>query len=162
MSESIRYMVVCDHPEMNRRYFVADINDDRPSGGQVRFDLYHGVLSAYARSINRRGDYWTVIPFTCGAPGCDLNVELRQSSLAELLDKIGPRRDALFTVESFPIYEQPTVAEVEAHIFDDVDEGHGTIIGHEQRYVIQLSSREGGRPPGLCELVQQLRDRRKP
>lgn len=150
MSEPIRYMVVCDHPEEKRRYFVADIDDDRPIGGTVRFDLYRGGFGALVEPANKRGARITV-PFTCGASGCKRHVELRETSLPDLLDKIGPHRDALFPVEDFPVFERPSAQEVERVLLEGADPAPGVIVGHERRYVMPFDK--------FCEAVSMMRDR---
>lgn len=76
IAEPIRYMVVCDHPEINRRYYVADIDDDRPSGGRVHFQLYRGEMATTATALNKRGSR-RVIPFACGV--CLLKVEIQET-----------------------------------------------------------------------------------
>jgi hypothetical protein len=100
-------MVMCDHPEMDRRYFVADIDDDRPNGGSVHFQIYRGGMGTTVKTMNKRGSRRSV-PFSCGA--CTLYVELQETSLPDLLDKIAPHRDELFPA------------------------------GHERRYVIPLKT----------------------
>lgn len=81
MADPIKYLVVCDHPEMNRRHFIADIDDERPTGA-VRIQLYRGVVSTLVTPANKRGSRRR-IPFTCTA--CRLNVELQETSVADLL-----------------------------------------------------------------------------
>lgn len=89
-AEPIRYMVACDHPE--RCYFVADIDDHRPSGGTVHLRLYRGGVATRVAAANKLGSRRS-IPFRCGA--CSRNVELEETSLPEVLDKIAPHRAAL-------------------------------------------------------------------
>jgi len=67
-AEPIRYMVVCDHPDIDRRYFVADIDDERPLGGAVRIRIDRGVISTLVTPANKRGSRRR-IPFRCGACG---------------------------------------------------------------------------------------------
>lgn len=149
-TESIRYMVVCDHPEMNRRYFVADIDDDRPNGGPVHFQIYRSGMGTTVKAMNKRGSRRS-IPFACGA--CTLYVELQETSLPDLLDKIAPHRDELFPMQTVPLEESPDLDTDQWYdvMFNSADPGPSTVVGTEQRYVVSLKR--------LCDINGELRAR---
>lgn len=134
---------------MNRRYLVADLDDERPIGGWVRFDLYRGGFGTRVTPSNKRGSRIS-IPFTCGA--CSLNVTMRETSLPELFDKIAPHRD-IFPAETLPIEQSPDLDADEwiEVMTSGADPGPGEIVGYEQRHVIQLKT--------LCDIVGTLRER---
>jgi len=140
-------MVVCDHPDMNRRYFVADIDDDRPSGGTVHIQIYRGHISTFVTPMNKRGSRRN-IPLTCGA--CSLYAELQETSVPDLLDKIGPHRD-LLPVVTMPI-EVPDFTDGWYDVLvNGAAPGPSTVVGYEQRCVISLQE--------LCNIVRELRAR---
>lgn len=147
--EPIRYMVVCDHPELNRRYYVADIDDSRPVGGGIEVLPTGAFLGTTVEPMNKRGSR-TVYPFTCG--GCSLDVSLQATSLPDLLDKIGPHRSNLpsdtIEVGDPPELEADELADV---LFNGAEPRRGWIVREEQRYVIQFAL--------LCRIVGKLRAR---
>lgn len=147
MPEPIRYRIVCDHPELDRRYIIADIDDDRPVGGTVNIELYQRDSSTTAAPMNRRGSRRS-IPLACGA--CGLNAEMQQTSLPELIDKIGPHRDVL-TVERCPVEVMPPVDpdELIDMLTGTADLPPGVVVGDELRHVVGLAL--------LCRIVSKLR-----
>lgn len=142
-------MVVCLHPEEKRRYFIADIDDGRLIDGRIRWDLYRGGFSTSLRPTNKLGSRIR-IPFECGSSSCALNASLQETSLPELLDKIGPHRN-LFPVEDVPIYQPPTPDQIEELFSSGLEPGPGVVVGNERRHVIRLSE--------WCNFVGALRDR---
>ncbi|TXI55812.1 MAG: hypothetical protein E6Q57_00215 [Mycobacterium sp.] len=150
--EPIRYAVVCDHPELDRRYFVADINDDRPNGGGIEWRIYRGDYTTFFEAVNKRGSRTTPIPFGCGAEGCNLLAELQESTLPELLDKIAPQRD-LLTVATIPIEQTADTEDVFDVAFGGADPEPSVIVGSESRHLVPLRT--------LCEVVRLLRVRGK-
>jgi hypothetical protein len=149
-AEPIRYMIVCDHPEMGRRYFVADIDDHRLIGGRVHFQLYRGEMATTATALNNRGSR-RVIPFACGV--CRLRPEIAETSLPDLLDKIAPHRE-LLPVAVEPIEAAPSPLRDPDTWFDVLrggDPGPGPVVGCERRHVISLRM--------LDDIVSKLRVR---
>jgi hypothetical protein len=140
-------MVVCDHPDMNRRYFVADIDDERPNGGTVHIQIYRGQISTLVTPMNKRGSRRS-IPFACAA--CSRCIELQETSLPDLLDTIGPHRDGLFPSKEMVPVEVPDFTDGWYDVLVNAG-GPTTIVGYEQRYVIPLQT--------LCDIVRKLRAR---
>lgn len=135
MADPVRFQVVCDHPEQNRRYLVADITDHRPDGG-IDVELFRGGVGTRLVPANKRGSRRR-IPMRCGA--CHLNVELEETSLPDLLDRLSPHRE-LFAAESEPVEQFPDLGpdgwwDV---LVDGADPGPGHIVGHVDWHVVSL------------------------
>lgn len=133
--EPIRYMVVCDHPEQNRRYLIVDIDDNRPAGG-IRFDPSRDGYSTTVAPRNKLGSrQW--FRLTCGA--CSLNLELSDTSVPELLDMFAPHRHLLAS-ETTEIGGLPALGADELFdvLVNQVEPQAGWVgwVRDEQRYVI--------------------------
>lgn len=134
MADPVRFRVVCDHPEQNRRYLVADITDHRPDGG-IDVELFRGGVGTRLVPTNKRGSRRR-IPMRCGA--CELNVELEETSLPELLDRLGPHREQ-FPASSEPVEQLPDLGDGWYEVMvDGADPGPSQVVGHVEWHIVSL------------------------
>lgn len=135
MADPVRFRVVCDHPEQNRRYLVADIADHHPEGG-IDVELFRGGMGTRLVPTNKRGSRRR-IPMRCGA--CPLNVELEETSLPDLLDKLSPH-SGLFQAEAEPVEQFPDLGPDGCYdlMVDGADPGPGDIVGHVEWHIVSL------------------------
>jgi hypothetical protein len=143
VNQPIRYTVMCPHPE--GPCHVADLDDDRPTGGGVRVENFRSHSTPIAPR-NRLGSRRRVV-LACEL--CPTNVELADTSLADLLDLLGPHRESLDSA-MVPV----EVPHVDLDELADVLTGGEplwVVVGEERRYFLPL--------PLLARAASKLRER---